>query len=99
MIELTSQQLEIIQNILREEIPQHTVSVFGSRTKKSTKQFADLDLLVRGRDRLSLEKLASLKNRFSESNLPFRVDIVDEQDTSEEFLKTIKSNCEIIQMG
>lgn len=90
MIVLTSKHHREVKKILHEIVPEAHVSVFGSRAKGTKKKFADLDLLIRDRRPLSLSTLSQLREAFSESDLPFRVDIVDGQSTSKEFLNTIQ---------
>lgn len=46
---------------------------------------------------LSLEVHANLKDAFSESDLPWKVDIVDWALTSEQFRKIIQKQFEVIQ--
>ena len=43
--------------------------------------------------------LADLKEAFSESDLPFKVDIVDWAETKESFRRIIESACVIVQTG
>lgn len=90
MIVLTLEHRREVEKILREIVPDAHVSVFGSRANGTKKKFADLDLLIKDRRPLSLNTLSKLREAFSESDLPFRVDIVDGQSTSKEFLHTIQ---------
>lgn len=50
-----------------------------------------------GPGRLPLERLATLREAFAESDLPIRVDLVDWQALSENFRAIIAANCEVIQ--
>ena len=97
MIYLTENEKNIVQNILAKTIPETQVVVFGSRITGKLKPFSDLDLAINTKEPLSLEIFAKLKDAFIESNLPFRVDIVDMKTISEEFLNVIKKQCETIQ--
>ena len=47
-IELSAEQLEIVQDILRQHVPEREVWAFGSRAKHTAKKFSDLDLAVMG---------------------------------------------------
>jgi predicted nucleotidyltransferase len=68
----------IVKNILAERLPAGvTVRVFGSRAKGAPKLYSDLDLALKGGDRLPLAVLADLAEAFCESDLPFKVDVVD----------------------
>jgi predicted nucleotidyltransferase len=68
----------LVQRILSERLPPGvTVRVFGSRSRGSNKPYADLDLALKGGEPLSLAVLTDLAEAFSESGLPFKVDLVD----------------------
>lgn len=64
--------------------------VFGSRAKHKAGRLADLDLLLRLN--LSREVLAGLREKFEESDLPYKVDLVLASDLEPEFFDQIKSD-------
>lgn len=84
--------LKMVQNILRKHFPNRLVVVYGSRISEQHKPHSDLDLCVMGDEPLTLMQLAELREDFSESDLPIRVDIVDWTSVSSEFQKIIKKN-------
>lgn len=94
MIALNEQQLKIVQNILRKHLPAEKVMVFGSRAKGTPKPFSDLDLCIMNKQPLPLQQLSLLKEDFSESDLPFRVDIVEWATITPEFKKIIETHSE-----
>ena len=97
MINLDSKQFEIVANILRQFIPNKKIMVFGSRIKGTSKEFADLDLCVVGDQPLSSVELINLKEAFSNSDLPFRVDIVDWMKITQEFKDIIMQDVEVFK--
>ena len=97
MIHLNSEQFEIVANILRQFIPNKQIMAFGSRVKGTTKEFADLDLCVAGEQPLSYIELINLKEAFSNSDLPFRVDIVDWTKITQEFKDIIMQDVEVFK--
>lgn len=99
MLDLTPDQLAEVRQILQLQIPERTVRVFGSRVNGTAKPFSDLDLVVMGDAPLEFRQLAALKDAFAESNLPFRVDIVDWATTSAEFRAIIEERFEVIGEG
>lgn len=96
MIDLSPNHLEQVRNILRQHVPACEVRVFGSRLSRTAKQYSDLDLAVVGSGRLSNDMLRHLKEAFEESDLPFRVDVLDWHDTSPEFQKVIEKKYEVV---
>ena len=88
--------LEIVQNILRENLPAgFKVWVFGSRANWTTKDSSDLDLAVEGADVLDYKAMVGLEVAFEESDLPYTVDVVDLNDISPSF-KTIVEGQKIL---
>ncbi len=90
MINISSEHEDIIRSILDEYIPDRKVMAFGSRTSPESKPYSDLDLVIMGDEPLGLDDLALIKNAFAESDLPFRVDIIQWCRISPEFKKTIE---------
>ncbi len=97
MIDVPSQYLEIILKILRKNIPGLEVRAFGSRITGTIKDYSDLDLVIVDKEKLSDEIFYALKEDFEESDLPFRVDVLDWNRISDEFKKVINTRYEIIQ--
>ncbi len=69
----------------------------GSRTKGTAKHYSDLDLAVISDHALSLAVSAALDDEFTESDLPWKVDVVDWATTSEPFRKIIKQQRVVVQ--
>src|SRR5689334_20359719 len=81
---------QTVKSILKQYVPHLQVVAFGSRVSKQCKKHTDLDLCILGKHALSLQEEANLKEAFSESNLPIRVDIVHWAALSSEFKKIIQ---------
>jgi predicted nucleotidyltransferase len=78
VIDIAPAHLNIVREILQKYLPPtSTVWVFGSRATGTAKKFSDLDLLIDIGKPLPLEISADLSNDFEESDLPYKVDIVD----------------------
>ena len=97
MLDLTPQHLTEVRRILQIHIPGRTVRAFGSRVQGNAKPFSDLDLAVMGNAPLDFRQLAALKDAFAESNLPFRVDVIDWASTSETFRGIIEGEFEVVE--
>ena len=75
---LTDDHRQIVQGVLAAHLPAGvSVRAFGSRVKNLSRPYSDLDLAVKSAGRLTLSQLADLSEAFSESDLPFKVDVVD----------------------
>jgi type I restriction enzyme S subunit len=97
MIDLSPPELETIQGILRQQVPACEVRAFGSRVTWTAKDYSDLDLAVMGEGALPVTQLGRLREAFAESNLRFRVDVLDWHTTSPEFRQVIEQGYEVIQ--
>jgi type I restriction enzyme, S subunit len=96
-VDMRQEQWEIVRAILQKRVPQYEVWAFGSRTRGTAKPFSDLDLAVITDKPLSLEVSAALSEDFSESDLPWKVDVVDWAATSESFRKIIERDKVLLQ--
>ncbi|MBN1981037.1 MAG: nucleotidyltransferase domain-containing protein [Chitinivibrionales bacterium] len=97
MIDVTREQLVIITDILQRYVPDAEVRAFGSRCTNNAKKHSDLDLVIVGNTAIGYSLLSVIKETFQESDLPFRVDVVDWNTLSLEFRSVIAQNNEIIQ--
>ncbi len=88
---------EIVRNILQKHLPNYEVWAFGSRAKWTAKEYSDLDLAVITDIPLSLEVMTHVSDDLSESDLPWRVDIIDWATTSESFRKIIAQDKVVVQ--
>lgn len=96
MIDITEKEREIISQILQQIVPEYEIWAFGSRVKGNAKPFSDLDLAIISDKPLSLQTHAELVEAFSESDLNWKVDIVDWATTSERFKAIIREQYEIL---
>lgn len=97
MIDLAPEHLGTVRDILAAHLPGIEVRVFGSRFTGKAKRYSDLDLAVVAPAALDSDRLRLLKEAFEESDLPFRVDVVDWHVLSTGFQQVIASAHEVIQ--
>jgi len=97
MIDVAPAQLQIIKEILQRLAPDCEVRAFGSRFKRTAKSYSDLDLAIVGGGKLLFKKLSALRIAFEESDLSYRVDVLDWHSISPEFQKVIEQGYEVIQ--
>lgn len=96
-LDIKPADLKAVQAILHRYIPDREVRAFGSRVSGTVKPFSDLDLAVMGNIPLPAPILADLKDAFSESDLPFKVDIVDWAETQDNCRSTIEAAYVVVQ--
>jgi len=89
----------IVRDLLQKHVPQYEVWAFGSRAKWTAKQYSDLDLVVITGEPLSFSVSGALAEDFSESDLPWKVDVVDWATTSESFRKIIERDKVVVQQA
>ncbi len=97
MVNISSRQLETIKRILGEYVGECEVRAFGSRVNGSAKGYSDIDVAVIGPNKMERRTKMLLREAFEESDLPFRVDIIDYNRASDEFRAIINAKYEILQ--
>ncbi len=96
-IDIRPDHWEIVQKILIKHVPDYEVWAFGSRARWNAKQYSDLDLAIITDKPLPLALSADISDELSESDLPWRVDVVDWAATSETFRKIIELDKVVVQ--
>lgn len=96
-LQIEPRHWDIVHRILVQHVPGMEVWAFGSRTKGSAKPHSDLDLAVKAQQPMSLQVQAALAEAFSESELPWRVDVLDWETTQESFRRLIAEHGVVIQ--
>jgi len=90
MMDVEASHLVLIRSILTRHVPGREVWAFGSRTTGKARAYSDLDLCIVGDLPLDPAVTASLAEDFSESDLPYKVDLVDWARTSPSFRAIIE---------
>ncbi|MDR0705468.1 MAG: nucleotidyltransferase domain-containing protein [Planctomycetaceae bacterium] len=96
MICVSDKELKIILDIIETYASDCEVRVFGSRYKGTAKDYSDLDLVFVGKEKLGINRTGELREAFEESDLPYRVDVLDWNSISENFKNIINKGYEII---
>jgi type I restriction enzyme S subunit len=79
-IQISEEQLDTVLKILQHNLtPDITVWVYGSRASGTAKLYSDLDLALERNDGKAInnEQIVNLMDEFEESNLPYKVDVMD----------------------
>ena len=99
-IALPAEHRPLVLNILRANLPQSTkIWVFGSRATGRARRYSDLDLAIDAGRRLSLDELAQLTEAFSDSDLPYKVDIIDWHNIDARWRQTILTERVVLTEG
>ncbi len=97
MIDLQQRHLVEVQALLKQFLPPGCeVWAFGSRIGGTATEGSDLDLVVRSSDATDIN-LAGLKAAFRESNLPFRVELLDWAAIPDHFRREICNKYVVVQ--
>ncbi len=92
LLDLTQDELRKVQKILKQYIPGEEVRAFGSRINGTAKTYSGLDLIIMSKIPLTLEQSLILSEAFEESELPFKVDVLDWCVTSDRFRRILNDN-------
>ncbi len=92
MLDLSSEDLGILNTILTEQMPGVKVLAFGSRVKGRARKFSDLDLALDAGSPIGWSRIGDLKEAFSESDLPIKVDVIDLNDITDRFRELVLSH-------
>ncbi|SRR6266540_1854467 len=92
--------LAIVLNILRSHLPRYEVWAFGSRVHgRNLKSFSDLDLMIVADELLDPLLFINLKDAFSESDIPYRVHLLNWFTVGGRLRRFIEEEHEVIQRG
>jgi predicted nucleotidyltransferase len=90
LLDLRPDHRRLIMKILHTQLPQNSqVWVFGSRATGRARRYSDLDLAIDAGRQLTLDEIASLAEAFSDSDLPYKVDLVDWRDIDDRWRQRI----------
>jgi predicted nucleotidyltransferase len=98
-IDLRPEDRKIVVGILREHVPAITiVYVFGSRARGTTRRTSDLDLAIDAGGPLTRTQASDLADAFEDSDLPYKVDIVDLHQVRQAFHDLIVRDMEPLDL-
>ena len=98
-IDIRPQHWEIVRTILQMRVPEYEVWAFGSRARRQARQYSALYWAIVTDTPMSIYDTAELNEEFSESDLPWKVDVVDWARTSPAFRTIIANDKVILQRG
>ncbi len=97
LLDVRPDHLKIVQDILQKYVPAREVWAFGSRAKWTAKEYSDLDLCILGETPLGFATMGLIKESFEDSDLPYKVDVVDWTIISESFRKIVERDRVVVR--
>jgi uncharacterized protein len=97
-LDLRPEWLETVRRLIALHIPEAEVFAYGSRTNGTSHDGSDLDLIARNPDDPTkpLSGVTTLREAFSESNLPILVDLLDWAQIPESFRLEISRSSTVL---
>jgi len=86
---ITETEEQIIKDILKVFADNYSFYFYGSRVKGNFEKTSDLDILIKGKKKMSLNELADLNQKFDNSKLPYVTNLTDYYAIDEEFYNLI----------
>lgn len=98
MFGLTPEEWKLLDTLAIEKLKTHgcTVWIFGSRSRGDHKPFSDVDLLYSATATLPKGLIYDLKSTLEESDLPFKVDLVNVADLAESYKPSVLRDRRVI---
>ncbi|MBA4386258.1 MAG: nucleotidyltransferase domain-containing protein [Anaerolinea sp.] len=84
---LDQKTINFLKKIIRIHIPDKSYKtfIFGSRATNTNRKYSDIDLGIMGPSPLPSKAYISIDQDFQESDLPYKVDLVDFSNVTEKF--------------
>ena len=89
---ITPEHYQWIKKILSAYLPKAKIYVFGSRSRGDQKRYSDLDLAIETKSPVSTKTLLEIQEQFSESTVPFIVDLVELSRIEPDFILGIQED-------
>ncbi len=96
-IDANQSDIAEVLRILAGHVPDREVWAFGSRVGTTAKPFSDLDLAILGDEPVADAVFSNLNEAFRESDLPFKVDVIDWATTNDSFRRIIEKQYVVLQ--
>lgn len=94
LLDLRPEHARIIQSVLDRYVPNMEIWAFGSRATGKARTTSDLDIVIRTEKPLDWLFVAKIREAFSISDLPMKVDVLDWSTLGQEMRERI--TCEHI---
>jgi predicted nucleotidyltransferase len=96
-LDIRDDHAAILRRVLRQYLPTDARAfVFGSRAHGGARQYSDLDLALEWDQPLGLDLIGQIAEALSESDLPYKVDIVDLATVDPAFRERVATDCIVL---
>ncbi len=95
-MDIKDEQLQWILQTLQKELSKPTIIAFGSRVAGTAQPYSDFDIAVDTGEKIPLLSFSTLEEQFANSDIPFKIDLVDWHRVTPEFQQHIKNTGKII---
>jgi predicted nucleotidyltransferase len=93
-LDLRDEEAAILRGVLCRYLPDGARAfVFGSRGHGAARRYSDLDLALEWDHPLGLDVIGQIAEELSESDLPYKVDIVDLRTVDPAFRMRVAADC------
>ncbi len=82
---LEPELIPLIRTCIKKILPNAKIFIFGSRAKKTNRQFSDIDIAVKDQ-KINPATLAKIRFELEESALPHKFDLVNYDEIDAEIL-------------
>ena len=91
-LNLDNRYIEFIKDTVNNVLEDIEIYIFGSRTQGKSLEYSDVDIALKGENRIEFDKILNLRAAFSNSTFPYKVDIIDLNNIDEKFYNIIKDD-------
>ena len=92
MIDLENKYIEFIKNTINNVLTDVEIYIFGSRVQGVAKKYSDVDIALRSSEMIKFSDILRIKSLFENSIFPYKVDIVNLDSVTPEFLSIIEKD-------
>lgn len=94
VLDMREDHARIVRDVLRAHLPEGARAyVFGSRAHGGARRYSDLDLALEWIRPLGLDLLGEIAEALSDSDIPYKVDIIDLSTADPGFRARIVADC------
>ncbi len=94
-VDLDEKYIDKIKKIIKDHISDSDLKIylFGSRARGNAKKYSDVDIALKLKDKkIESKAMSMIAYDLEMSTIPYKVDVIDLNEISAEFMKCIKND-------